>query len=441
MPLHDYQILAGRFLQERKRAALFMDMGLGKTASVLCALSQEHLPVLVVAPKRVAENVWDEQGEMWRGDLRVAVAAGTPANRRKMLQSGADVVAISRDNFADVLALWPRGGHPFRTVVLDELSGFKSRGARWKTAKKIINGGDVENVWGLTGTPAPNGLLDLWAQVYLLDGGARLGKTLTAYRDRYFTAGRRLPTGVVVQWNPRPEAPVAIQRKLEDIALAMETDGRVQLPSVTFNRVEVPMDPTTRRTYQTMKRDAVVDLELLGTFTGATAAAVSIKLAQISAGFLYDEDRVPTYLHQNKIRAVREIIDGTGAPVLVFYRFAEGERDVLLREIPEARTIDEPGIIKEWNAGRVPVLVCHPQSIGHGLNLQHGGYTAIWTTLPWSLEEWDQSNKRLARQGQQHPVIIHMLMSPGTVDYAVAEALQNKTSVQRALLDHLESPI
>ena len=446
MKLHDYQEVAVGHLHRNPRAGLFLDMGLGKTATVLSALTEDHLPALVVAPKRVAENVWHVERRKWRPDLRISVAAGDPRLREKMLRTRADIYVISRDNIGDVNRLWPKG-HPFKTIVLDELSSFKGRGVRWRHARKIVKG--VPHVWGLTGTPAPNGLLDLWAQIFLLDAGKRLGQTLTSYRTRYFIPGQQLPSGTITRWDPRPEAPKRIHKLLEDICLSMSTEGRVVLPPTTINTVEVPLTPAVRKQYKTLKKDQLLALDMIGgdrKVAALTAASLSTKLAQLTAGFLYvdDEDtgeRVGAHrIHSEKIKAVQEIIDGTGSPVLVFYRFQE-EREMLLEAIDGAEGVERDDVFARWNEGKVPVLVAHPASIGHGLNLQDGGHTIIWTTATWSLEEWDQSNKRLARQGQQNPVIIHVLSSPGTVDEAVVKALKAKTSVQRALLDHLESPL
>ena len=440
MRLHDYQQIAVDHLRRNPRAGLFLDMGLGKTAVSLSALTPDHLPALVIAPKRVAENVWEAEAALWRPDLRIRVAKGSPAARSAVLSGNADITVIGRDNMKDLL------GHPnrWRTVILDELSGFKSRASnRWKIGKKLLR--DTPHVWGLTGTPSPNGLLDLWPQIYLLDNGQRLGTTLTGFRNRYFVAGAQLRTGVVTRWDIRPGADTRIHHLIEDICLSMETDGRIELPPVTFNTVDVPLDNKTKRIYKEFKDTLVADLGLLGgeIHTAKNAAILSSKLSQITAGFLYVDDadiRDWKYdvLHQNKIAAVREIIDGTGSPVLVFYRF-KAELEMLRRELPTAAVVSDQDVIARWNRGDIPVLLAHPASAGHGLNLQHGGHTIVWTTLPWSLEEWEQANKRLARQGQLNPVVIHMLSSPGTVDRAIRSRLQDKKSVQDALLDHLES--
>lgn len=454
LQLHDYQLVARDFLRGRDRAALFLDMGLGKTAATLAALEPRHLPVLVVAPKRVAEEVWSEEVGKWRPDLTVRVASGSPAQRAEALASGADIISLGRDNLGDLLDKTKRTPTvkelPFRTVVVDELSGFKNRASvRWKTLNRVIKAGAVKHVWGLTGTPAPNGLLDLWGQVALLDGGARLGKNITTYRSRYFMPGRQLPNGVITEWLLRPEAEAHIYRAIEDLCLSMATDGRIQLPDINHNHVPIVLPPAVKKAYEDVKRDLVVDLRDIfdgEIHTAADAGTLTARLSQIAAGFMYVDDAALndmkyTHLHDEKLKATQEIVEGAvGSPVLVFYRFKPEER-ALLRSIPEARSIREPGVIKDWNAGKVPVLVAHPLSAGHGLNLQHGGHTIVWTSLPWSLEEWQQGNKRLARQGQKHPVVIHSIMARGTIDPVIRARLADKTTTQDALLSHLESPL
>lgn len=410
-----------------------------KTASTLSALTPEHLPALVVAPKRVAENTWPDEAELWRPELSVALASGTPAARDTALRAGADLTIIGRDNVSHAAA----GKGPWRTLILDESTSFKTRNtARWRAARKLA--ARTEHVWELTGTPSPNGLLDLWAQLYLLDSGVRLYPTLGEYRSRFFTPGRRLPSGVVTEWRLQPGAAPRIHRRIEDICLSMTSDGRVELPPVTINPVPVPLPSAARKVYDTLKRDLVVDLTDFGVLgeihTAETAAVLTVRLQQITAGFLYSDEGSDSWdpLHTEKLDAVREIVEGTGGPVLVFYRF-RAEFEALCRMFPQAETIDSPGFVRRWNSGEIPLLLAHPASAGHGLNLQYGGHTAVWTTLPWSLEEWDQANKRLARPGQEHPVVIHVLHSPNTVDGAVRSALDGKATIQQALLDHLES--
>lgn len=463
--LHDYQELARDFLRGSPKACLMLDMGLGKTAAALAALEPRHLPVLVVAPKRVAEETWPEECPKWRPDLSMALAAGEPPAREAAITLGADITVLGRDNLGDLLRV-PRL-RPYRTVIIDELSGYKDRStARWKITDSLINKSPhVRHVWGLTGTPAPNGLLDLWAQIALLDGGARLGKNITTYRSRYFMPGRQIANGTIVEWLLREGSDLKIFGLLEDICLAMKTEGRIVLPPVTYNEVRVELPPKVRHAYNEIAAELLVDLQLIGgaVHTAVNEAVLTSKLSQICAGFIYedpvyedlgekDKDGFPVYthtnpgaytsLHKEKVKAVQEIVESNnGSPVLVAYRYQVEKR--MLQDLfgPRARTIDERGVVADWNAGRVPVLLTHPASAGHGLNLQHGGHTIVWTSLDWDLELFQQLNKRLLRQGQQHPVVIHMIMAKRSIDYRIRNRLNEKESDQNDLLAYLESPI
>lgn len=413
---------------------MFLDLGLGKTATTLSALLPEHLPALVVAPKRVAEHVWPAERATWRPDLSLSLAAGEPAQRRKALNAGADITVISRDNLKAAAPV-------YRTVILDELSSFKSRASqRWKIARRLT--AKADNVWGLTGTPSPNGYLDLWAQVFLLDRGRRLGTTLGGYRERYFRSYGQLPSGIQIDWRPRPEAESRIRELLQDMCLYMSSDDELDLAPVTYNTITVSLPLAARAQYKMLKEDLVLDLDLLGTYSAANAAVLSNKLAQVSAGFLYSDEGDGTYttLHSAKLDALQEVMDGTGDNLLVFYNYiAEAQR--IRSAFPQARMLDEPGALEAWCRGEVSMLLAHPASAGHGLNLQSGGHTVVWTSLTWDLELWLQANGRLARQGQRHPVIIHILEGERTVDGAMAARLRSKSSTQEALLDHLRSPL
>lgn len=443
--LHSYQREAVDYIRRPGGSGLFLDMGLGKTCICLSALTPEMLPVLVTAPKRVAENVWTEERDLWRPDLTMAVAAGKPADRQRALQSDADIIVIGRDNLSDAV---PYRGK-FRTFILDELSGFKSpKSARFKDAKKISDAvGLTGRVWGLTGTPEPNGEMDLWSQAYILDGGAALGKSITGFRNRYFQPGQQLPSGTITSWDIREGAREKILKAMEPVALSMSTDGRVDLPPVTYNNVMIPLPPDARRIYKTMKNEMILGMELLGeVHTAGTAAIVSSRLEQIASGFVYADDQdlrdgAFSPVHSEKIKGLQEIIDGTGSPILVAYRFKAELRRLKGSLGSIAHTLDEPDAVARWNARELPVLLVHPASAGHGLNLQRGGNTLVWATVPWSLEEYQQTNKRLARQGQKNPVIIHHLIAEHTVDEAKLQRLQEKKTVQQALLDHLESPL
>lgn len=449
--LHEYQEQSRDFLRGVDKSALLLDMGLGKTASSLAALEERHFPVLVVAPKKVAETVWDVEQEIWRPDLgegAVARAMGSPAARQAALRSGAPITTIGRDNFKDILAMGKRT--PFKTLVIDELSGYKGRGVRWKEMRSFINGTGIPHVWGLTGSPAPNGLLDLWPQIALLDNGERLGKNITTYRSRYFFPGRQLPNGTIIEWHLKPEAKDRIYGLIEDIALAMAAEGRIKLPPVTMPKYPIELPPAARKAYRKIANDLVVDMNAIyghgEIHTAGNAAILTSKLSQILAGFLYVDDadlRNYEYqeMHTEKIDAVKSIIESEHeGGVLVFYRF-QAELEMLKKHLKDWHTIDEPDVVKRWNRGEVPVLLCHPASAGHGLNLQHGGHTAIWTSLPWDFEQWDQANKRLARQGQTRPVVIHLLMGNKSVDHRILATLDGKEATQDDLLEYLESPL
>lgn len=330
-------------------------------------------------------------------------------------------------------------------LLVHNCSGYKNRQTkRWKTARKIT--ADAKYVWGLTGTPAPNGLLDLWAQVFLLDKGARLGAGITKFRERYFTPGRQLSNGVITEWLLKPGADRRIHGLLEDIALSLNAeDLALSLPPVGHNDVTVPLPPKVKHLYRGMKDTLVGESELLGnvTVTAVNAAVLSSKLQQISAGVLFPDDAAVTgepaqRLHWEKVNAVKEIIEGTGSPVLVLYQFRE-ERQMLLEELPGAVDDSIPDLQKRWNDGQIPVLVAHPGSVGHGLNLQYGGHTIVWASHTWSSEEYQQVNKRMARPGQKHPVTIHHLFSPGTIDRPVLRAVEGKITVEQALLEHLRA--
>lgn len=418
---------------------------------MLSALRPSDLPALVVAPKRVAEHVWPVEAKLWRPELSVSLATGTPAKRAKALDSGADLVVISRDNLGDLATSNARGGltmtaQPWRTIVFDELSSFKNRATRrWRVARLLTCTSNVRNVWGLTGTPAPNGLLDLWPQIALLDGGERLERTITAYRQRYFTPGPQLRTGVVTRWDLRPGADELIHAKLDDICMSMRTLGRLDLPPMVVNPITVTMPPAACKAYRTLKRDLILEITPKDIITALSAGALTSKLSQAAAGFVYDTPgdglRPKAHqLHTAKLDALREIIEGTGDNVLVFYRFIE-ERQQLLDALAEyrPRLATEQGAVDAWSRREIRVMLAHPASAGHGLNLQHGGHTAVWTSLPWSLEEWEQSNRRLARQGQTESVVIHVLLAADTIDGAILDRLAGKARVQDALMAHLEA--
>lgn len=397
--------------------------------------------MLVVAPKRVAEHVWAQERDLWRPDLRMVVVAGDPLQRALLLDAPADITVIGRDNLKDINS---NKKMRWRTLVIDELSGFKDPGSvRWRLAIHIAR--HMDKVWGLTGTPTPNGFLDLWSQVYLLDmgkrlgAGNRLGAGIGRYKDRYFdqeySAG-----GYPGDWIPKPGAEARISALISDICLSMSAEDHLHLPEITYNTIEVTLPRGARGAYRQMENTFVSDLRLIGegaVHSAANAAVLTGKLSQVTAGFMYSDMGSPaSLLHREKLDAVREIMEGTGSPILVFYRFRD-EFEQLMK-LPGARDVKQKGAIDDWNAGRVPVLLAHPQSAGHGLNLQYGGHTIVWTSLSWSLEDWQQANGRLHRQGQRNAVTVHVVEAIHTIDQRIRKVLDGKESVQNALLTYLK---
>lgn len=413
---------------------------LGKTAVALSALTPEHLPVLVIAPKRVAERVWSKEVSLWRPDLSITAAVGTPAKRARALASRSDIVTISQDSIKDI-----PDRHKFRTVIIDESHNFKSRDtARWRVGKRITK--QAEHVWLLTGTPTGNTSIDLWAQIYLLDQGERLGVEIagrkntgiTAFRHRYFSPALILDSGVVAKWEPKPGADQRILQLISDICLSMKAEDYLELPDLITNEVVVTMPPVAQRAYESLRDDLVADLEILGStiHTAANSAVLTNRLAQVTAGFLYaDETKEVTRLHKAKLEALREIADEAGSPLLVFYRFIE-EAAMIREAFPEARGVDDPGAMDAWDRGEVPMLLAHPRSAGAGLNLQAGGHHIVWTSPNWSMIDYEQANKRLHRQGQGHPVVVHHLMAE-KVDREALKVVQGKKNLLDAVLDTL----
>jgi SNF2 family DNA or RNA helicase len=449
--LHDYQVRAIEHLHGTGEpgAALFLDMGLGKTATVLQALTPEHLPAVVFAPTRVAKEVWEVERDIWRPDLSMQVLKSeigptkeypNGVDRRKaMLKAAeADIVVMPRDLAGD----FGTRQHRYKTVVLDELSGYKSKGVRWKATRDIVR--RASHVWGMTGTPIPNGYEDLYYQIFMLDKGKRLGQTVTEYRDRYFDVIKRhRVTNVVIERALKQGAQASIDRLLLDIAVSMKASDYLELPDLTFNRIKVPMNAKAIKAYRDLEEDLVADLSLLGgpdaIHTAANAAVLSSRLEQVSAGFLYVDGDTSrwTWLHDGKINGLKEIREGTGDNLLVFYWFG-AERDRILNDRDlNAVSIDEPGAVKAWNRGEIATLLAHPVSAGHGLNLQHGGHQMVYTTLPWGLEPWEQSVHRLHRQGQKNAVITHWL-DAAPIDLTKFQRLEGKQSVQDALMFYLK---
>ena len=437
---HGYQKKATERILQQKRVGLFLDMGLGKTVITLTAIKEliedfAIWKVLVIAPKRVAEDTWSREHEKWDhlSGLRISKVLGTPAQRMKALKAEADIYVIGRDNVKWLVELMGKSW-PFDMVVIDELSSFKNPSAqRFKALRKVIPASD--RVVGLTGTPSPNGLMDLWAEIYLLDRGERLGATISAYREKYFRAGAR--NGYIVyKWEPYSYSQKEIERKISDICMSMSAEDYLELPERMDNEIKIRLSPKEMKQYDQMEREQLLRIDDEAV-VALNAAAVMNKLLQMANGSVYADGGDVVKIHEKKLDALEEIIDTTGEPVLVFYSFRH-DLEAIKKRIPDARELESSEDIARWNRGEIPVLLCHPASVGYGLNLQDGGHVIVWYGLTWSLELYQQANARLYRQGQQKAVIIHHLIAEGTVDEQVMRALQHKDTSQSALLAALK---
>lgn len=441
---HDYQKRAIDLVVKLPKIGLFLDMGLGKTVITMTAVQElmydrfEISKVLVIAPKRVAEDTWTREHAKWDHlrDLRISKVIGTAPQRRKALEQDADIYVIGRDSVVWLVEYFQKTGWPFDMVVIDELSSFKNPQAkRFRALRKVMP--HVSRVVGLTGTPSPNGLMDLWAEVYLLDRGERLGPTLGSYREKYFRPGAR--NGYIVyRWEPYSYSQKEIEKKISDICISMSADDYLTMPKRIDNVIPVQLSDQEMETYNRMEQEQLLVLEDEDDAVVAlNAAAVMTKLLQIANGSVYTAGHDVLRIHDAKLEALEEIIDTTGEPVLVFYSYKH-DLEAIQKKIKGARILEGPDDIADWNDGKVQVLLAHPASVGYGLNLQDGGHVIVWYGLTWSLELYQQANARLYRQGQEKPVIIHHLIASGTVDEEVMDALQHKDMSQAALLAALK---
>ena len=440
---HDYQAYATDFILQNPVAAVFLDMGLGKSVITLTAIKDLCLDsfqvrkVLVIAPLRVARDTWPSEIEKWDHlkDLKYSVAVGTEMERKTALMQKANVYIINREN---VQWLVEESGLPFDydMVVIDELSSFKSfQAKRFRSLLKVRP--TVKRMVGLTGTPSSNGLMDLWAQFRLLDLGKRLGRFITHYRNQYFTPDKRNGQ-VVFSYKPLPGAEEAIYSAISDITISMKAVDHLNMPECVMNEVKVALSEKERKTYNTMKADLVVSLHGEEIDAG-TAAALAGKLSQMANGAVYGEDKKYIEFHNRKLDALEDLIEAAnGKPVLVAYWFKHDLERIKKRF--DVREISTSKDIQDWNKGKIPVAVIHPASAGHGLNLQAGGSTMVWFGLTWSLELYQQANARLWRQGQQaDTVVIHHIIAAGTIDERIMAALRNKDKTQSALIEAVKA--
>lgn len=419
---------------------------LGKTVTTLTAIDvllydrMEDGPVLVIAPKRVAENTWSKETAKWEHlrHLRVVKVMGSAKQRQEALLTKADIYVINRENV--VWLVEAVGAHwPFPIVVIDELSSFKSAQAkRWKALRKVR--GRIRRIIGLTGTPRPNGLEDLYPEIYLLDQGARLGRTLSAFRARYLLP-EKMNGHIVYSYRPRDGAEAEVYDRLSDICMSIRKDDVLQLPGQIYEDIVLPAPPALLKQYKQFERDKVLEcLDADGEIVAGTQAALTNKLLQFANGAIYDQDGQAHHLHDVKLDALEELVEEAGGdPVLVLYAYKhDAER---IRERIGCRALDTPDDIDAWNRGEIPVALAHPASIGHGLNLQDGGHIIIWYGLTWSLELYQQANERLNRPGQKSVCRIYHLILQGTHDERVLKALNNKDKGQAAAIEALRLEI
>lgn len=437
---HEYQRRMIDKIYGQENVGLFLDMGLGKTVITLTAVKEliEDFAVsnvLVIAPKRVAEDTWTREHEKWDhlSGLTVSRVLGTPQQRVKALSRKADVYVIGRDCVQWIVQrygkLWP-----FDMVVVDELSSFKNPQAkRFRALRQVLP--FIERMVGLTGTPSPNGLMDLWAEVYLLDRGERLGKTLGWYREKWFKPAVQVGY-VVYKWAALKGAEEEIRKRIGDICVSMSAADYLELPDRIDREVPVRLSESEMEQYRKMEQEQLLQVQD-ETVVALNAAAVMSKLLQIANGRAYTDEHEVVQIHEAKAEALAEIVDVSDSPVLVFYSFRH-DLEAIKAKIPEARELGGPETIAAWNQGTIPVLLAHPANVGYGLNLQDGGHVIVWYGLTWSLELYQQANARLHRQGQQRPVIVHHLIAEGTVDEQVMKALRTKDTSQAALLAALK---
>ena len=442
---HRYQTYAINRILDNSAAGLFLDMGLGKTVITLTAIRYlyglgEIKKVLVIAPLRVAEDTWTTEAGKWEHlkSLRISKVLGSELDRLNGLLDRADIYVINRENVEWLVKIYGKKW-PFDMVVIDELSSFKNnQSKRFKALKKILS--RVERIVGLTGTPAPNGLMDLWPQVYLLDRGERLGWTIGEFRNRYFYPGAK-NGHIVYDWLLRDGAEQSIHETLSDLCVSMKAEDWLELPERIDVEVKVQLTEGQRKAYKQLERDLILAISKDSNIVASTAAVLSNKLLQFANGTIYDDAGDPKLIHTEKIKALGRVIEkASDKPVLVFYSYKH-DRASIEKHFPNAKQLESSEDIAAWNRGEIPLMIAHPASAGHGLNLQAGGNIIVWFGLPWSLELYQQANARLHRQGQIERVIIHHLITEGTMDEVVMEALANKAKGQDALLEAVKARI
>jgi SNF2 family DNA or RNA helicase len=455
---HPYQQHATGHVIKYPGSGLLLDMGLGKTVATLTAINQllhelfEVTKVLVIAPKRVAEYTWTTEAGKWDHlkHLRISKVLGSERERKEALRAKADIYVINRENLVWLVAQYGTA-FPFDMVIVDESSSFKNANSkRFKALRQVLP--LIGRVVILTGTPVPNGLLDLWPQIYLLDQGERLGKTLTGYREKYFSPGKK-NGHIVYEYNLKLEKEndllgedlyqKEIYEKISDVCISMKASDYLSLPERIDRIVTVCFSAKVQMQYEEFEREQVLALEDVTDISAVNAAALTNKLLQFANGAIYDDAGQWHEVHKEKLEALEEIIDtANGHPVLVFYSYRHDKERIMnyLKRYKPVELKDSSSIAR-WNKKEIGLMLAHPASAGHGLNLQAGGNIIVWFGMTWSLELYQQANARLHRQGQTERVIIHHLVADGTMDADVLEALKNKAVGQEALLKAIKARI
>ena len=447
---HDYQKYATEFIESHPIAAVILQMGLGKTVCTLTAI--EHLiydtfevsKVLIVAPLRVAKVTWSDEIDKWDhlSHLTYSVAVGSEKERLLALKKKADLYMINRENLQWLIE---KSGLPFDydMVVLDELSSFKSwQSKRFRAFMKVRP--KVQRVVGLTGTPSSNGLMDLFAEFKCLDMGERLGRFITQYRNAFFIPDR-MNGQVVYSYKLRPFAEEEIYRRIGDITISMKALDHLKMPELIENRYPVYMDDGEKQQYESMKKNLILPYLENEAITAANAAALSGKLCQMANGAVYSDEGSVAHIHDRKLDALEDIIEAAQGPILLCYWFKH-DLERITRKLDELKVeyarISSDGSIRMWNEGKFQVGLIHPASAGHGLNLQAGGNHIVWFGLTWSLELLEQTNARLWRQGQRaETVVVQYLVTAGTIDERILDAISKKEKDQNALIDAVKAQL
>lgn len=439
---HDYQRYATDFIINNPISAVLLEMGLGKSVISLSAINELMLDyfnvsrTLVIAPLRVANSTWPDEIKKWNHlkHLNYSVVIGSEKERLDALGKPAHIYLINREN-VDWLITKSGISWKFDMVVIDELSSFKSYQAkRFKSLLKVRP--KIKRIVGLTGTPSSNGLMDLWAEFRLLDMGERLGRYITYYRQNFFVPDKRNQQ-MIFSYKPKDGAEKKIYSLISDITISMKSKDFLKMPECIMNEVIVTLSDKEQKLYDSLKQDMVLSLEE-NEIDAINAAALSNKLLQMSNGAVYNDDKESLHIHDRKLDALEDLIEGAnGKPVLVAYWFKHDLGKI--KDRFDVREIKSAKDISDWNEGKIPVALIHPASAGHGLNLQAGGSTLIWFGLTWSLELYQQTNARLYRQGQDSMVVIHHILTKGTIDEDVMKALKAKEKIQDALIDSVKA--